>query len=75
METIRIKLNGEDSYVMQERECTSISCWYDPHYRHWVLYPVDAEGNQLCEATYAFGKADAKASKQAMEAGLIGIKF
>ena len=58
-----------------ERECTGIECWYDPHIRLWTLYPVDAEGNQLSEATYAYGKADAKATKQAMEAGLIGRKF
>ena len=71
-----IKINGEE-YVPQEieRECTSISCWYDPHYRHWVLYPVDSEGNQLDEATYAFGKIDAKANKQAMQAELIGKRF
>lgn len=76
MEGIRIMVNGE-YYEPQEieRECTSVTCWYDPHYRHWVLYPVDAEGNQLDEASYAFGKDNARATKQAMEAGLIGIKF
>lgn len=72
MEAIKIK--GWDGEI-PERKCTAIECWYDPHYRHWVLYPVDAEGNQLCEATYAFGKADAKAEKAAMEAGLIDQVF
>ena len=55
-----------------ERECSKIECWYDRHYRHWVLYPVDAEGNQLDEARYGFGKAEAVAMRTAMEAELIG---
>lgn len=58
-----------------ERECVSVECWYDPHYRHWVLYPVDAEGNQLDEATYDFGKANALRTKAQMETELIGKTY
>lgn len=77
METIKIKIasTGCNLPDVIERECTAIACWYDPHIRLWTLYPVDAEGNQLDSATYAYGKADAKATKQAMEAGLIGKMF
>lgn len=73
METVKIKLTGIET--IEERECTAIECWYDPHLRLWTLYPVDAEGNQLCGATYSYGKADAMATKQAMEAGAIGQMF
>ena len=58
-----------------ERKCVSVECWYDPHYRHWVLYPVDAEGNQLDEATYDFGKANALRTKAQMETELIGKTY
>lgn len=58
-----------------ERECVSVECWYDPHYRHWVLYPVDAEGNQLDEATYDFGKTNALRTKAQMETELIGKTY
>lgn len=73
---IKVKVNGKE-YVPDiiERECTGIECWYNRHLRLWTLYPVDAEGNQLSEATFVYGKTDAKANKQAMEAGLIGKKF
>lgn len=73
MEAIRIKLDGCES--IEERECVAVDCWYDPHFRHWVLYPVDAEGNQLEEARYGFGKREAMQMKSAMEAGLIGQVF
>lgn len=69
-----IRVNGvklEDIETV-ERECVAVECWYDPHYRHWVLYPVDAEGNQLDEATYDFGKANAFKTKAQMESELIG---
>ena len=77
METIRIKIRATGSYLpeVEERECTAIDCWYDPHYRHWVLYPVDAEGNQLDEASYGFGKKEAKQMKKDMESELIGRKY
>lgn len=74
--TIRLKINGQEiGEEIIERECTGIECWYDPHYRHWVLYPVDAEGNQLDEASYGFGKKEATQMKKDMEAELIGKKF
>ena len=69
-----IKVNGKTLGDIEpvERECVAIDCWYDPHYRHWVLYPVDAEGNQLDEATYAFGKKEAQITKSDLETELIG---
>lgn len=44
-----------------------VDMFYDPHFRHWVLYPVDAEGNQLREASYAFGKKEALQVKAGIE--------
>ena len=44
-----------------------VECWYDPHFRHWVVYPVDAEGNQLDEARYGFGKREANQIKKDIE--------
>ncbi len=77
MENIKIKITnmGCNLPEIEERECVRIECWYDPHIRLWTIYPVDAEGNQLDSVTYAYGKADAKATRIAMEAGLIGKMF
>lgn len=72
MTTIRIKIGTIEPV---ERECTAVECWYDPHYRHWVLYPVDAEGNQLDEARYGFGKKEAMQIKKDMEQELIGTIY
>ena len=57
------------------REAVAVDMWYDRHYRHWVLYPVSKEGYQLAEATYAFGKAEAKETRRDMERELIGKIF
>lgn len=70
MTTVRIKLG--EGWEIQERKCVRIDCWYDRHCRHWVLYPVDAEGNQLDEAKYGFGKSEAMQMKKSMEEELIG---
>ena len=77
METIRIKIKATGCCLPEiaEKECTAIECWYDRHIRLWTLYPVDAEGNQLDEAKYAYGKMDAKITKEMMETELIGKKF
>lgn len=72
---IKIRATGCSLPEITEKECTAIECWYDRHIRLWTLYPVDAEGNQLDSATYAYGKVDAMVTKEAMEAGLIGKKF
>lgn len=56
--TLRIKIKGWDGEPI-ERKAARVEMWYDRHYRHWVIYPVDAEGNQLEEARYGFGKAEA----------------
>lgn len=66
MATIKIKLEG---YGFHEADHTPVGAdmFYDPHYRHWVIYPVDAAGNQLAEARYGFGKAEAKAIKAEIE--------
>ena len=76
--TIRIlAVNGtpyeEHEYLEdREKEVRKVECWYDRHFRHWVLYPVDAEGNQLEEATYCFGKKEAMQAKAEMEERLVG---
>lgn len=74
MTNVKIKIGSWDSTPV-ERECTAISCWYDRHRRNWVLYPVDAEGNQLEEAKYGFGKAEAMQIKKDMESELIGTIY
>lgn len=55
--------NGEET----ESKPVTVEMWYDRHYRHWVIYPVDAEGNQLQEARYGFGKAEAQKIKKEIE--------
>lgn len=62
--TIRIK--GWDGTVPHHK-AIDVVMWYDRHYRHWVLYPVDEEGNQMEEATYGFGKAEALRIKKEIE--------
>ena len=52
METIKIRIiEGE----MPEEDHTpvGVSMWYDRRLRMWTLYPVDAVGNQLRQASYA----------------------
>ncbi len=67
--TVRIKIASWDEEPI-ERKATAVEMWYDRHYRHWVIYPVDAEGNQLEEARYGFGKTEAKEIKADLEAEL-----
>lgn len=66
METIRIKLTSMEMHE-DDHEPVGADMFYDPHYRHWVIYPVDVEGNQLAEARYGFGKKEAKAIKAEIE--------
>ena len=66
METITIKLKSMEFHE-DDHEPVGADMFYDPHYRHWVIYPVDAEGNQLAEARYGFGKKEAKAIKAEIE--------
>ena len=56
----------------EQPKATSIEMWYDRHRREWVLYPVDAEGTQIAEATYGFGKAEALRIKAELEEEWIG---
>ena len=41
--------------------------WYDRHYSHWVIYPVDKDGTQIAEAQYGFGKQEALRIKAEIE--------
>ena len=52
----------------EEPKAAAIEMWYDRSRREWVLYPVDADGNQIAEATYEFSKKDALNSKKQLEA-------
>ena len=61
-----IKL-GEWDGPDDDSKAVAVEMWYDRHYRHWVIYPVDAEGNQLHEARYGFGKAEALRIKKDIE--------
>lgn len=56
-----------DKIEAAEPKAVEIDMWYDRHRRNWVLYPVDAEGNQLAEATYVFGKENAVQAKEELE--------
>lgn len=73
MDCIRIKVKNPDGTwsdveptFFEDRKAVDVECWYDRHYRHWVIYPVDAEGNQLEEASYGFGKKEAMEIKSDM---------
>ena len=66
MESIKIKITSMEMHEVDHTP-VSVECWYDPHYRHWVIYPVDTEGNQLEEASYGFGKKEAKQIKKEIE--------
>lgn len=63
-----IKINGIE-YIPQDEEpkAARIEMWYDRHRRNWVLYPVDAEGTQIAEASYGFGKQEALRIKAELE--------
>ena len=72
MDFIRIKVKNPDGTVsefvptFEDRKAVDVVMWYDRHYRHWVIYPVDAEGNQTEEASYGFGKKEAMEIKAEM---------
>ena len=66
METIKIKLTDMEMHE-DDHEPVGAYMFYDPHFRHWVIYPVDAEGNQLAEARYGFGKKEANEIKADIE--------
>lgn len=60
MKTITIIADGiEYNPTQEEAKAVAIEKWYDRHRREWVIYPIDADGNQLREATYGFSKAEA----------------
>ena len=52
----------------EEPKAAAIEMWWDRSRREWVLYPVDADGNQLAEAVYDFRKAEALETKKILEA-------
>ena len=52
----------------EEPKAVAIEMWFDRSRREWVLYPVDADGNQLAEAVYDFRKAEALETKKILEA-------
>lgn len=55
-----LRINGlEYIPVDEEKKAVAIEMWYDRSRRNWVLYPIDEDGNQLAEAVYGFGKAEA----------------
>ena len=42
-----------------DRPVADTIIFYDRYLRLWTIYPVDAEGNQLCEAGYTTDKKEA----------------
>lgn len=73
MEIIRIRTAEPET--VEDHTPTGVEMWYDPHYRHWVIYPIDAEGNQLTEASYGFGKKEAQEIKKTIEAQIASGKL
>lgn len=66
--TIRIKCNGVDiTDYHTDHTPVRVECWWDRFHRNWVIYPVDAEGNQLEEARYGFNRAEAQQIKKDIE--------
>lgn len=55
-----ITIVGYEPQDYEEATAVAVEMWYDRHFRHWVIYPVDAEGNQLEEARYGFGRKEAE---------------
>lgn len=63
-----IKIDGVEYIPTFEKpKAAGVEMWYDRHCRHWVLYPVDAEGTQIAEATYGFNRAEAKRIKAELQ--------
>ena len=64
-----VKINGipVEDIIYEERKAVAVEMWYDRHYRHWVIYPVDIEGNQIDEARYGFGRKEAEWIKKEFE--------
>ena len=67
MATVKIRI-VEGEMPEEDHTPVGVSMWYDKHFRHWVLYPVDAKGTQLKEAAYGFGKKEALRIKKDLEA-------
>lgn len=55
-----IKINGREYEPQDDPVAVDVSRWYDRHRKEWVIYPVDAEGNQIGSAQYGFSKAEAQ---------------
>ena len=70
MLAIRLYVDGVEVTPtdIEEHKAVAIEKWYDRHRREWVIYPVDAEGNQLVEARYGFSKTEAEEIKAELEA-------
>lgn len=54
-----IRINGRVYEPEAEPVAVDVSRWYDRHRREWVIYPVDADGNQIGAAQYGFSRAEA----------------
>ena len=52
MITIKVK-NGQIEETNEDHTPVDVAMWYDRRLRMWTLYPVDAAGNQLRQASYA----------------------
>jgi len=52
MITIKI-INSEIVKKNEDHTPVDVAMWYDRRLMMWTLYPVDAEGNQLRQASYA----------------------
>lgn len=69
MMSIKLKVDGVEWIPeIEEAEAVAVEAWYDRHRREWVIYPVDADGNQIEAARYGFGKKEAMQIKKDIEA-------
>ena len=63
-----LKIDGiEYNPTDEEAKAAAVEMWYDRSRKEWVIYPVDAESNQIAPASYGFGKAEAKRIKKDLE--------
>ena len=66
---MKLTIDGIEYIPGSDHEGTAetVKTWYDRHLRHWAIWAEDAEGNQIGETRYGFGKAEALRIKREIE--------
>lgn len=47
-----------------------VECWYDFRSRNWIIHQIDAEGNQIGDAQFAYHKKTAVEIQKSLQAGI-----